>query len=210
MDIPVLYIIITITVLVSLKGFNDPDFKYRMMYIPYKVNHDRQFYRNFSHLLVHADMPHLIFNMITLYFMGIGPNNNGLEPIFNLEYGPVRGEFYFVLLYLAGGLFATLIPFIRHKNNNSYLSLGASGAVSAVLFATIICAPELEFGLLFLPIPIKGWLFGLLYLAFEFWADKRGNSHIAHDAHIGGALFGILFILVIDIDKGRQFIETIF
>ena len=205
MAISALLVIIVVTALISLKGFNDPQFKYKLMYIPSRVHHERELYRTFTHLFIHADMTHLIFNMLSLYFLG-----EALQIAFILEYGSIAGQIYFVALYFLGGLFATLIPFIRHKDNSSYLSLGASGAVSAVIFATILWLPGMDLFLLFIPIPIPAWLFGLLYLAFEFWADKRGQGNIAHDAHIGGALFGIFFILVLNFEKGRNFIEQIF
>jgi len=90
------------------------------------------------------------------------------------------------------------------------MSLGASGAVSAVVFACILWNPSMELRFLFIPFTIKAWLFGILYLAFEYYMAKRGNSNIGHDAHFGGAVFGILYILLINLDKGKEFISTIF
>jgi membrane associated rhomboid family serine protease len=88
--------------------------------------------------------------------------------------------------------------------------LGASGAVSAVIFASIIWNPSMQLGLMFIPIPIPAFLFGPIYLAIEYYAMRRGGTGIAHDAHLGGALFGIIYVLLLDFEKGRQFIDLIF
>jgi membrane associated rhomboid family serine protease len=126
------------------------------------------------------------------------------------EYGTVSGELHFIVLYILGGVFATLIPYMRNQDNIHYRSLGASGAVSAIIFAAIIWNPTMQLGLLFIPIPIPAYIFGPLYLAFEYWADRKGGTGIAHDAHIGGAIFGVLYVLIINIDKGKEFFSLIF
>lgn len=175
-------------------------------------------------MFLHADIGHLAFNMFSLFFLGnmfltqVGGDYynpaNGDE--FYLDgglmdtYGSLFGQIHFLILYLAGGLFATIIPFVRHQDNPHYKSLGASGAVSAVIFAAIIWNPTMELQLLFIPFGIKAWLFGIIYLVFEYVMDRRGGGRIAHDAHIGGALFGILYVLIINIDKGKEFIQAIF
>ncbi|MFK7786217.1 MAG: rhomboid family intramembrane serine protease, partial [Crocinitomicaceae bacterium] len=107
-------------------------------------------------------------------------------------------------------LFATIVPYIRNKDNPGYRSLGASGAVSAVIFAAILWNPEMRLSLFFIPIAIPAYIFGPLYLLFEFYMDKRGGGRIAHDAHIGGAIFGVLYVLIINIDKGKEFINLFF
>lgn len=177
----------------------------KMFYIPYDCKHNSNYARIFTHILIHADWTHLLFNMISLYFLG-----EFLLYSFMFEYGVMMGQFHFVALYLLGALFATLIPYVRHQDNPSYRSLGASGAVSAVIFAAILWSPTMEIQLLFIPFGIPAYIFGPLYLLYEFYADKRGATGIAHDAHIGGAIFGVGYVLIINSDKGRQFIETIF
>jgi membrane associated rhomboid family serine protease len=158
-----------------------------------------------GHLFIHADVMHLAFNMMSLYFLG-----TILEQELIYTYGEVRGESHFFVIYVLGGLFATLIPYIRHQDNPSYKALGASGAVSAVIFAAIVWNPQMELMIMFLPIPIPAYIFGPLYIAFEYWADRRGGTGIAHDAHIGGAIFGILYVLIINIDKGKEFLSALF
>jgi membrane associated rhomboid family serine protease len=177
----------------------------KLIYSPYRSKHYREYYRMLGHILIHADSTHLIFNMMSLYFLG-----SLLEKEFMFQYGDLNGEIHFLLLYILGGLFATFIPYIRNQDNSNYRSLGASGAVSAVIFAAIIWNPTMQLGLLFIPIPIPAYIFGPLYLAFEYWADRRGNTGIAHDAHIGGAIFGILYVLIINIDKGKESFNLIF
>jgi len=217
MNIDILLIIIIVTVGVSLLAFNNNDTMQKMMYIPYDVKQNRSYIRMLSHVLIHADYGHLLFNMLSLYFLGDVllngylifydmPKVDGLVP----DYGPLAGQLHFLALYVLGGLFATIIPFIRNQDNPNYRSLGASGAVSAVIFGAIIWNPTMELNLMFIPIAIPAYIFGPLYLLYEFYADKRGNTGIAHDAHIGGALFGIVYILIINIDKGKQLLDFLF
>lgn len=199
-----------------MKAFNDPEFKEKWMFIPYLVNRDKQFYRVASHMAIHADWTHLIFNAMSLYFLGDAFLNIeggiyvGLDSGLIETYGSVMGQAHFGLIFILGGLFAGIVPFIRNRDNPSYRSLGASGAVSAVIFAALIWNPEMELNLLFIPIGIPAYIFGPLYLVFEFYMDKRGNSGIAHDAHIGGAVFGVLYVLMINFDKGKEFLNLFF
>lgn len=224
MSINILIIIIVIIAGISLKAFGDSSLMNKLMYVPYLCKNDKQYYRAFTHILIHGDMGHLIFNMMSLYFLGDallniqgGLYTSGSNPeVFELGggfidlYGNVGGQVHFFVLFILGGLFATIIPFIRNKDNQAYRSLGASGAVSAVIFAAILWNPTMELNIMFIPIGIPAYIFGPLYLAYEFYADKRGNSGIAHDAHIGGAIFGILYVLIINIDKGKELVQFIF
>ena len=204
MTLTALTLIMIATILVSLNAMNNEELKDRMMFIPYISKNDKQSYRIFSHMFVHADFQHLAFNMMSLYFLG-----SALEYELIFQFGFLKGEINFLLLYFLGGLFSTLIPYARNHDNPNYRSLGASGAVSAVVFAFIIWNPFAEL-LIFFAIPMPAWLFGVLYLAFEIWSDKKGNSGIAHDAHIGGAIFGVLFILIINIEKGKDLLNLVF
>jgi len=197
-------ILIVITVLISLKGIQDKSFLSNWSYSPYLVKHHKENSRIFKHLFVHADYNHLLFNMLSFYFFG-----PMLENELYAMYGNA-GLIHFVLIYFAGGFAATIWPFIRNHDNDLYFSVGASGAVSAIIFAAIIWNPTMEMMLIFLPIPIKAYIFGPLLLLFEYFSMKYSKSNIAHDAHIGGAIFGIIYILIINIDKGKEFLTTIF
>ncbi len=215
MEFNILIIFIVIIVGFSWKAFNDSSFMERWMFIPYLVKRDKQQYRMASHMLIHADGMHLMFNCFSLYMLGsifltssgiyVGVGGGLME-----FYGPVMGQVHFAIIFIVGGLFATIIPYARHQDNPSYRSLGASGGVSAIVFAAILWNPEMELGLMFLPVHIPAYIFGPLYLLFEFYMDRRGNSGIAHDAHIGGALFGVLYVLLINLDKGKEFLELFF
>jgi membrane associated rhomboid family serine protease len=200
-------IIIIITSIISFNGFKDSSFQSKLLFSPYAIQHRNEYYRLITHIFLHGDPFHLIFNMMSLYFLGEFLEFTLTSPLF---YGKITGEIHFLLIYFLGGLFSTLIPFARNKDNVYYRSLGASGAVSSVIFATILWAPTLELNIMFLPIPIPAYIFGPLYLAYEFYADKKGGTGIAHDAHIGGAIFGILYVLIINIDKGKEFLNLIF
>ncbi len=203
MEITIHTVILATTVIVSLNAMNNASLKDRMMYVPYLCKRDHQYYRILSHLLIHADFTHLLFNMMSFYYLG-----KGLEFQFIERFGLLQGELYFLTLYLLGGLFATLIPYSRNQDNPGYRSLGASGAVSAVIFAFVLWNPNVQLLVMF--IPMKAWVFGFVYLAYEFYADKKGNTGIAHDAHIGGAIFGIIFILLIDIERSKHILHLDF
>lgn len=212
MALNLLTILIGIIGLVSLAAFNNRELMDRFIFIPYRVKHNKESWRIFTHVLIHADWGHLLFNMLSLYFLGnsflYAPCNYyvGIDCGLIEHYGPVMGNLHFIVLFVLGGLFATLIPYIRNQDNAGYRSLGASGAVSAVIFAAIIWNPGMKLMFFFIPVAIPAYIFGPLYLLYEYIADKRGGTGIAHDAHIGGALFGILYVLIINIDKGFSFI----
>lgn len=201
---PITIIVIVITALISFHAFKNPDFKYKWIFYPYKVNHNKESYRIFSHIFIHADTMHLLFNMFVLFSFG-----SMLEETFVMYYGGPMGHAHFLILYILGGLAASLWPYTRNKENPNYMSLGASGAVAAVLFASILWNPGSGIYLFFIPFAIPAWLFGILYLFFEYYMSKKGGSNIAHDAHFGGAVFGILYILLINSDKGTAFIKHI-
>ena len=197
-------IIVILTVLISYQGFSNTDFTEKSLFVPYKVKYQKEYYRIFSHVFIHADFIHLSFNMISLYFLG-----SVLEDQWNYVFG-IQASFYLIALYFGGAIVATFWPYFRNADNPAYRSLGASGAVSAVIFAAMLWNPQLELSIFPIPIPIKAYVLAPLYLAFEYYSMKRGGSGIAHDAHIGGALFGILFVLLIDFTKGIEFLGLLF
>ena len=198
-------IILISTGLISWQALQSSHLKERFLFIPYTVKRNREFYRFASHLFIHADITHLAFNMLSLYSLG-----SMFEQQLKFSYGFVIGTTHFILLYFLGGLASALVIYFRNQDNPSYRSLGASGAVSAVIFASIIWNPTMSLMIMFIPIPIPAYLFGPIYLLIEFFALRRGGTGIAHDAHIGGALFGVLYVLFLDIEKGKQFFELIF
>lgn len=204
MGINILTAIIIITILLSWRAFENIEIKNKWTFSPYLVKHNQQHYRIFSHIWIHADTAHLAFNMMSLYFLG-----GLLQGELNLYFSPLQGQIHFTAIYLIGGLFATIIPFYRNKDNQSYLSLGASGAVSAVVFAAILWRPDVELGIILLPFHFPAVWFGIFYMGYEIWMAKRGGTGIAHDAHIGGAILGILYVLIINSSKGSEFLYYI-
>ena len=196
-------IIIALTAWLSYTGINRPYWREEFLFNPYEISHGKKSWGIFTHSWFHADYQHLMFNMLSLFVIG-----SHLEESWCDEFGMTKGIVLYVTLYLTGGIAATIIPFFRHRYNVSYRSLGASGAVSAIVFATILWYPKMNLGLLFLPIPIPAYIFGPLYLLFEFYAMKRGNTGIANDGHISGALFGILFVLFLNPNKASEFIDN--
>jgi len=186
-------VILGITVIISLLAFNDKDLSYKLTFSPYSVKHHKRWWLLFSHGLIHSDYMHLGLNMYVLYAFG-----DIVEQTFSFYFGAL-GIVYFIGLYIGGMLLASLPAMAKHGDNPSYLAVGASGAVSAVVFSSIIIHPTGGMGIIFLPgLYIPSFIFGVLYLFAEHYMSKRGGTRIAHDAHIGGALFGVLFTVMID------------
>ena len=183
-------IIIIINVLVSLAAMNKERLMDQLIFYPPAVTHDNQYYRFFTSGFIHADFGHLIFNMISLYAFG-----QMVESGFSQIFGE-SGRLLYLLMYLLA-LPASLLPtFAKNKHNSYYRSLGASGAVSAVIFAGLLMTPQAGVGMYFIPVYIPGFVFGPLYLIISAYLDRKGGSNINHSAHIWGALFGVAFLLV--------------
>ena len=194
MDFSITLIIIIITCIVSISAFSNQKIIEDLIFYPPAVSQHRQWYRFFSCGLIHADWAHLFFNMYVLYAFGAGQRKQGIEYIFKDVFDS-KGAFLYLIMYIAA-LAVCLIPtYNKNKDNYSYRSLGASGAVSAVVFAYMMFNPMQGMGLLFLPIYIPGFLFGIIYLAVSSWLDKRGGGNINHSAHIWGAIFGVIFVI---------------
>lgn len=192
MDITVTLIIAIITVAVSVWGFSSTKVIDDLIFFGPAISKNRQYYRFITHGLIHADVMHLAFNMIAFYSFG-----QFLETAFSIEYlfGEM-GKLYFVGLYIGGLIIASIPDYFKHKDDYYFRSLGASGAVSSVIFACIVLFPTMPLRIMFLPIDIPGWIFGGLYLIISAYLDKQGGGRINHGAHLWGAIFGIVFIIV--------------
>jgi membrane associated rhomboid family serine protease len=178
-----LLLILAVTVGVSLFAIKKPRILDKLMLVPYNVNHFREYYRIVTHGFIHADGTHLFFNMFVLWEFG---------KTVEAEMGAS-----FPILYFGALLTATIPALTKHKDNVNYRSFGASGAVSAVLMAFIVAHPTHTL-LLFFIIPIPAIFAGILFFLYERHMQKNGGTGIAHDAHIYGALFGLLFSVVKD------------
>lgn len=183
-------IIIIVTVVVSVAAWNNAGLMDRWIMNPYQVASRGQYYRLITSGFLHADWGHLIFNMISLYFFG-----GFIEQIFSFVFNE-NAAIYLIGFYLVAILVSDIPSFLKHRNNPGYNSLGASGGVSAIIFAAILFRPLIPISMYFIPIGIPGFIFGGLYLAYSYYESRRGAGNINHDAHFYGALFGILFMVV--------------
>jgi len=189
MEISITLIIIIATSIISFIAFNNHKLLDQFIFYPPAVRRG-QIYRFFSCGLIHADFGHLIFNMISLYLFG-----EAVESKFMEAFGPL-GKLVYLGMYVLALAVSVIPTYINNKDNYHYRSLGASGAVSAVIFAGILFFPLAKLGLFFIPIYVAGFLFGIIYLFVSGWLDKRGGGNINHSAHIFGALFGVGFTII--------------
>lgn len=196
-------IIIIVTVGISFLAWNNPSLMDRWILNPYQVANRGQYYRLVTSGFLHADWGHLFFNMFSLYVFG-----GMIEQIFGTLFG-TAGPVYLIGFYLVGILVSDIPSFLKHRNDPGYNSLGASGGVSSILFAAILFYPLIKLSLMFIPIGIPGFIFGGLYLAYSYYEAQRGRGTVNHDAHFYGALFGILFMIVVYPPVLPNFIEQI-
>lgn len=183
------YSIIAITGVVSIICFSNNQLFDKLSLKPYRVVHAREWYRVITHGFVHADWMHLFVNMFTFWSFG-----QYIESAFQyLGFG----KYAFLLLYFGGVVVASVNDLIRYRNATWYTSIGASGAVSAVLFTAIFLSPWDKI-LLFAVIPIPGILFGVLYLAYCQYMARRSGDNINHNAHFYGAVYGFLFPICLE------------
>ena len=182
--------IVAITVLLSILALYNRDVMNKLIFNPYMITEHRQWYRFITSGFIHADWIHLAVNMFVLWSFG-----NVVERYYNAVFED-KGYFYYSILYL-GGLIISITPsYKRNMHNAGYNALGASGAVAAVLFAAILFRP-LDKIYLYGIIGLPGILVGVAYLAYSFYMDKKGGGVINHDAHLWGAVFGILFTVLL-------------
>jgi membrane associated rhomboid family serine protease len=196
-------IIIAITCLVSILGFNNHELFDQLKFNAYDARHSNHWYRFFTYGFVHAGWIHLFINMIVLYSFG------GIVEHFFAFHFPQKHTLYYILLYL-GGLILSVIPaFGKHKNDVFYNAVGASGAISAVVFSSIILYPAGKISLFFIPIAIPAPVFGVLYLLYEGYMSKRGKDNIGHDAHLWGAVFGLVYTIALKPSLVTYFFQQI-
>lgn len=179
-------LIIVLTVISSIKGFNDMAFFDRLKFnVGAILGKSRQWDRLFSSAFLHGDWMHLIFNMMTLYFF---------SDVIVYYFGIWQYLAIYFLSIIGGGLLSLLI----HRREYYYSAIGASGGVVGVLFAAIAIYPHMDINIMFIPIDIPGWVFGIIYLLFSIYGMRNSLGNIGHDAHMGGAAVGLLLAVVFD------------
>ena len=197
-------IIVIISSAVSVAAFSNRALFDRFQFNPYQVYHRREWYRIITHGLLHANWTHLIINMLVLFSFG-----SVIEAAFQIMSFRTWMKFpmlWYVIFYLLSLVVSSLTTLRKHKDDVWYNSVGASGAVSAVLFCSIFFDPNMT--LLFMGIiPIKAYIFGPLYLLYSWYSSRNANDNINHDAHLLGAVFGFCFPLMIDVRLIGWFLE---
>lgn len=199
----IIWLIIGVTVVVSYMAFQNNELMEKLQFNAAQIIQRKEYYRLISHAFIHANWPHLLVNMLVLYFFG-----RNMVVYLNYYFGN-HANAYFLILYFGGILASNIWSLIKNKNNYYYNAVGASGAVSAVVFATIFFAP-LQTIYLFMVLPIPGILFALGYLLYSYQMSKNKRDNVAHDAHFLGALFGFVFPILLKPDLFSQFIDKLF
>lgn len=177
-----------LTVLISLACFNNHNLYGRLIFNPFEVEDDKQYYRLLTSGFIHTDFGHLLFNMVALWSFG-----NFVESAFESFFGTLGITLYLVF-YLSAIAVAHLPSFLKRRHSTSYYSLGASGGVSAIVFAAILLDPMGTvnmFGIL----PMKGIVWGVVYLLYEQFASRHIKDNVGHDAHLWGAGYGVVFMI---------------
>ena len=201
-------IIIAITAVISYLAFNNNAFMDKFIFNPPAVKQGG-WYRLITYGLVHANYTHLIFNMLTFYIFGAY-----IEKFFKEVFGAQQGGLWYIVLYVSALVISILPTYLKEKNNDYYRGLGASGAVSAIVFAYILINPMSFMGIMFIPVMLPAFLFGIIFVIISIYLQKSQPGGINHSAHIAGGIFGItltiiLFALLADINIIQHFVDQI-
>ncbi len=196
--------IIIITSIVSIIGFGNQDFMDKLKFNPYKIFYQKEYYRIFTHAFLHANWLHLFINMLVLFSFGT------MVEYYFIGFWGSKGRLFFLILYLTSILFSVLFSLKKHKEDIFYNAVGASGAVSAVVFTSIFFEPwnlVYFFGL----IPIPAIIFGAIYLFYSYKMSREDRaSVIAHDVHFWGAVYGFLFPMLLNFKMLYYFLAKLF
>ncbi len=184
-------ILIIAIVLISLAAFRDSNLKAKLINNPYKVHRNKEYYRMLTSGFIHADYLHLFLNMYAMYLFG------GVVEAYFQAYFPGMANFYFLGLFILGILVANLPDYFQKKDQPYYSSLGASGGVSSIVFASIILSPLTKLMLFPIPIPMPAYIFAAIYVAYSIYMNKRQSDNINHMAHLWGGVWGVVFMVII-------------
>lgn len=193
---PVSSVILLLIVVISLAGFRSPRFAARFLLHPWSVFRRHQYERLLTSGFLHADLIHLLFNLIAMYSVA-------------MYVEAAAGSTRFLIIYFGSLLISGIIPTLRKRNDPEYRALGASGAVSALFFAGMLYFPEAKVALLFLPIPMPWPVFALLFVAASVYGARKKWDNVAHDVHIYGAVSGLLLTIAFDSSAFPGFLEAL-
>lgn len=203
MELSLTTIIIGITAITSILAFNRYEMLDRWMFMPYRIKNRGQWDRFLLSGFIHKDYIHLLFNMFTFYFFG-----GVVEMFLRYSFGVITGGILFVAFYLLGIIISDLPTYKKHQEDSHYRALGASGGTAATVFASIVIMPLSDiclFGIICLP----GFILGVLFLIYSYVKGQKGEDNINHDAHLYGAIFGVVFILILSPSSAGMFVEQI-
>lgn len=189
---PVASVIFAITLAASLWAFSDEHIYAKFILNPYEVSRGYNVWTIITSGLIHADWGHLFFNMFSFY-------------VFAFQLETMLGHWQFALLYIVSMILSDLPTIQKHKDDSWYNSLGASGAISAVVFSYILFNPKASLGIMFIPIAIDAWIFGILYLVYCHFASRHARDNINHDAHFFGAVSGIIITVALNHNVLNEF-----
>jgi membrane associated rhomboid family serine protease len=204
-------IIIISTCLVSFSAFGNERMKENMLFWPAEIDSQKQYYRFLTYGLIHADLIHLAFNMIALYSFGEYVERYLFS---HPDLFAEKGKLIYLVLYISAIIISPLPDYFKHRNSYAYRALGASGAVSAIVFAGIMLQPKLPIQILFIPFDIPGYIFGVIFLLLSVVLARKGGDNIGHGAHFTGAIYGLVFTivttrLIADFDAVSSFVNSI-
>ncbi|MGE5355915.1 MAG: rhomboid family intramembrane serine protease [Deltaproteobacteria bacterium] len=197
-------IIAVVIFMISLQGFNNAGFFDRFKHSPFRVVHYKEYYRLLTSGFLHGSWVHLLINLFVFWQFGGFVE----EYIFNNYFGPVKGAVLYVLLFLLSVVAANIHTTIQHKNNHYYASIGASGAVSAILFSYMLINPWSKI-YLYAIIPIYTVVAAVLYLVYSQWASRNSQDHIDHSAHFYGAVFGFFYTIAVNPVIFKYFLDML-
>jgi membrane associated rhomboid family serine protease len=189
-------IILTLIIVISVIGFLSPNVLLKALLRPHEIAQGREYATLVTSGFVHADFGHLLFNLVTYYS-------------FAFPMQRTIGELRLEILYFGALLASNIGICIRHRNDPDYRALGASGAITGVLFAAIVYFPDMKLAPFFIPIPVPAPLFAVVYLGYSVFASGRPGSRIGHDAHIIGALAGLVFVFITAPERFRGLLNSI-
>lgn len=193
------------TAIFSIMGFNNRELFEKYLFNAYAIKTYKQQYRFLSHAFLHVDWTHLLLNLYVLHSFGRILENNLFPQLFEK-----KATLYYILLFTGSVYASSMADYFRYKNNPTYSAVGASGAVSAIVFSTILILPDMGLGFFFLPIHLPAWLFGLLYLAYSWYMNRRNIDNVGHGAHFWGAIFGFVFTGILKPELFLNFFRQIF